>query len=144
MACSDFESIIAKGYPISALLERRFDCCAHAAQAATPVLGFVSFKITERPHTCCVVARFSLDGQDDESDEDVQEQLRREWGTVSVENDQNDYEVDTAELQDKVRMCTPTASYAIFHPMTMYVAYTAAVVVHTCVYMRFCIFSGQP
>lgn len=41
--------------------------------------------------------------QDDENAEEVQEQLRREWGTVSVTNDQSDYEVDTAELQNKVR-----------------------------------------
>lgn len=40
--------------------------------------------------------------QDEESSEDVQEQLRREWGTVSMENSQDEYEVDTAELQSKV------------------------------------------
>lgn len=40
--------------------------------------------------------------QDDENAEEVQEQLRREWGAVSVENEQNEYGIDTAELQSKV------------------------------------------
>ncbi|CAM9904821.1 unnamed protein product [Ectocarpus sp. 4 AP-2014] len=40
---------------------------------------------------------------DDEDAEEVQEQLRREWGTVSVQNEQKEYEIDTAELQSKMR-----------------------------------------
>ncbi|CAN0162510.1 unnamed protein product [Pylaiella littoralis] len=39
---------------------------------------------------------------DDENAEEVQEQLRREWGAVSVENEQNEYGIDTAELQSKL------------------------------------------
>ncbi|CBJ32782.1 conserved unknown protein [Ectocarpus siliculosus] len=40
---------------------------------------------------------------DDEDAEEVQEQLRREWGTASVQNEQKEYEIDTAELQSKMR-----------------------------------------
>ncbi|CAM9943307.1 unnamed protein product, partial [Ectocarpus sp. 8 AP-2014] len=40
---------------------------------------------------------------DDEDAEEVQEQLRREWGSVSVQNEQKEYEIDTAELQSKMR-----------------------------------------
>lgn len=50
-----------------------------------------------------MVACFADVEQDDESAEEVQEQLRREWGTVAVTNDQQDYQIDTAELQNKVQ-----------------------------------------
>lgn len=54
-------------------------------------------------HLSIGFARPLLTGQDDESAEEVQRQLEREWGTVAVENEQADYEVDTAQLQAKVR-----------------------------------------
>ncbi len=53
--------------------------------------------------TCLFDGLRPVIGQDDESAEEVQRQLEREWGTVSVENEQADYEVDTAQLQAKVR-----------------------------------------
>lgn len=54
---------------------------------------------------------FGLAGQDDESAEEVQEQLRREWGTVSVSNEQSDYQVDTSVLQGKVRSDSCAGTY---------------------------------
>lgn len=64
-------------------------------------MGTVRQNVLRR--ACLTLGSFFFSAQDDEDAEEVQEQLRREWGTVSVQDDQNEYDVDTAELQSKVR-----------------------------------------
>lgn len=80
------------------------NCCVR--QDITETEGTLTAKSKSQMAKMAVVGPllscFATGGQDDESAEEVQEQLRREWGAVSVENEQTDYEVDTAELQSKV------------------------------------------
>lgn len=40
--------------------------------------------------------------QDDENSDEVKKELQRKWGMISLENDQTDYEIDTAALEAKV------------------------------------------
>lgn len=72
--------------------------CLHLRERAWEPFARTLFGVPVLPSALCFFS-----GQDDEDAEEVQEQLRREWGAVSVQNEQKEYQIDTAELQSKVR-----------------------------------------